>query len=332
MNKSKKEKVKIMMLTIAAMVLLAGCQVANPNQKDELAYRKAGIQFLNKRDYESAINAFQKALDNSNGRISEVELDICYYKAYALIQDGQDKEAIKIYDAIIDYDKEAVKAYLQRGNIYAAKGKLKQACEDYEKAISLDKNDFELYIAAYENLNAVEEGREQAKKYLKQALSILPSSGEACRNKGRIYLLLEDYDNAKQMLSQAENEGDEEAKLYMAQALLQTGDTDGAYAIYKHYAQIHKEDVESQCKLVELLMAEGDYENALTYVASAKKIADDEHRQDILRWEIISQENLGNFSEAKELLSAYLEEYPKDEEAQRELLFLKTRLKDKTTP
>lgn len=311
-------------ITCVLAVALSGCQVVNPKEGQELAYRKAGIQFAEKGDYQSAITAFQKALDNSNGRIGTTELDICFYKAYAYSQSGQTMEALEVYDAILNYDKKAVNAYLQRGNLLAALNQPAEASKDYDQAIALQSGNFKLYMAIYENLMAG--GYEElAKGYLRKAMDISTSTGEGYRYKGQIYMLLEEYDQARHFFSEAENAGDEEAKLYMAQAMLLSGNDQGAYGIYENYAQIHKDDAESQCKLVEILMKQGDYESALPYIASAKQLTKEDDRKTLLQYEILAQEYLGDYQEAEKLVREYLAEYPQDEAAKRELIFLQSR-------
>lgn len=316
---------------VCCMLCLQGCQVANPKEEEELAYRQAGIAFLEKGEYEQAAKTFQKALDNSNGRLTQTELDICYYKAYALSQNGQNTKAREVYDAIIAYDKKAEYAYLQRGNLSAALGNVQEACKDYEKAISLNEDNYEIYLSAYRNLLAAGEEEATAQKYLYRAIELGGKTGEDYRYRGLMYMLLQDYDNAKQELSHAENEGDEQARLYMAQVLEETEDTKGALAIYESYAKEHKSDADAQFNLVKILMESENYETALSYMDQAKKVVTGEQKKSVLKYEVIATEKQGDLEEAKALLEEYLVLYPKDQQAAKELVFLKSCLtKDKS--
>lgn len=319
------KRIKGSMLLLLVILMMTGCSVANPREDNELAYRKAGIQFLNKGAYESAVSAFQKALDNSNGRITEVELDICYYKAFALIQLGNYEEAMKVYDAIITYDKKATNAYFQKGNLYAVKGDVKNAVSYYNKAIKMDSSDYELYISAYNNLISIEEAKEAAQGYLKQGLGVTAKTGVEHRNKGRIYLLLEDYEDAKHELSLAENENDEEAKLYMGKAMEMLGDKEGAFAIYESYAKAHENDGNATCNLIKILMLDEKYDVALTYMEEGLKHVPDERRHELEEYQIIIYEKLGQYEKAESLLSKFVKEYPEDEKAAKELIFLQSR-------
>ena len=65
--------------------------------------------------YEDAVSSFQKALDQSLGRIRAQELDVCYYKALAQYKSGDTKAAIKTYDGLVDYDKKNWEVYYLRG-------------------------------------------------------------------------------------------------------------------------------------------------------------------------------------------------------------------------
>ncbi len=315
-------RIKATVLVAVFAILLTGCQMANPKEKEELVYRKAGIVLLEKGEYKKAATTFQKALDCSNGRISDIELDICYYKAMALAKEGKNKKALEVYNAIISYDDKQWQAYLQRGNLYASMEEYDKACKDYNQATKLKDNDYELCIAAYENLKESMAAQEIAEAYLHKALNYKESSGVDYREKGRIYLILKEYDKAKQYLSQAQNEGDEEAKLYMAQVFEASGDSKAAYSIYESYADAHKEDGDAQLKLVNLLMEEESYDKAVKYIATAKKTISEENKKQLLTCEIAAQERLGNFEQAKSLLEVYVEEYPKDKKAEKELKFV----------
>lgn len=321
LSKRMRGLIGIVLITVA----VTGCNVANPREDNELAYRKAGIQFLDKGAYESAVSAFQKALDNSNGRITEVELDICFYKAYALIQLGKYDDAMAVYDAIITYDKKFVRAYFQKGNLYAVKNDMTKAIENYDKAIALSPSELELYICAYENLIPLEGAEDTASSYLKRGLQVEAKDGKDHRNKGRIYLLLKDYENAKHELSLAENDDDEEAKLYMGKVMEMLGDTQGAFAIYKNYAKDHKGDGDALCNLIKILLADEKYETALDYMEDALKNVPQQRKRELLEYQIIIYEQLMRYDEAESLLEKFIKEYPEDEKAQKELIFLQTR-------
>lgn len=306
------------------VLVLVGCAVGNPKEDEELTYRKKGIEALQSGDYEGAIKEFQNALDHSNGRISEVELDICYYKAYSQILAGKHEDAKATYDALIDYDNENGNAYMLRGNLQLLMGDADAACKDYNEAIKCGGVGYEWYMYAYEQLAGM--GYDiQAESYLQMALDVKGNDKEHHRHRGQIYIILGDYDSAKEELSKAQNLGDEESKLYMAQVLELEGNYEAAKGIYENYAKVHENDAYACERLAKVFLEEGRYEQALTYVEQARKAGDLNDEAALLKYEIIAYEKMGDFNKAKELLEAYMEKYPLDALAGKELVFLNTR-------
>jgi len=306
------------------LFMLAGCNARNPKEEEELAFRMEGIEALQSGEYEKAIESFQKALDHSNGRISEVELDICYYKAYSQILAGDNAGAKQTYDALIDYDDENGNAYLLRGNLQLLMGDADAASKDYNEAIRCKKSGYEWYMYAYEQLAGmgyITEGQ----TYLWMALELDSKTKEDYRQRGRIYIILEDYTKAKEELSKAQNLGDEESKLYMAQALELEGSYEEAKAIYENYAKSHEGDALACERMAKMFMMEERYEDALVYAKQAWEAGNVEDEQSLRRYEIIAHEHLGNYEKARTLLTEYMEKYPLDATAKKELIFLMTR-------
>jgi tetratricopeptide (TPR) repeat protein len=90
----------------------------NPLRHLHPAYRQIGINAMENGDYAGAVDAFNSALGQCIGKITENELDICYYKAAAQYAGGDSAGAVDTYTAIIDYDKKAADAYYLRGCVY----------------------------------------------------------------------------------------------------------------------------------------------------------------------------------------------------------------------
>lgn len=84
--------------------LFTGC--TNERLEDELDFRKIGINSMQSGDYEGAVAAFNSALSQCVGKITDTELDICYYKAAAQYAGGDIEGALATYQAMIDYDEE----------------------------------------------------------------------------------------------------------------------------------------------------------------------------------------------------------------------------------
>ena len=169
---------------------------------------------------------------------------------------------------------------------------------------------------------------ENAKDYLKKATTIEGDSSEDYRERGRIYLLLKNYEEAKKQLDKALNEKDEDAKLYMAKLLEETGNTQQAYAVYESYAQSNKKDGNAQYKLGLILMETNDYKGALEYFQKALKSGSIEDETVIQKNQMICYEKMQDYKNALQIAKSYVAKYPEDLEMKKELLFLSTRVSE----
>lgn len=314
----------LFLLVIIIMgIALCGCQdkEALENQK---AYRQVGINKMNEGSYAEAAEAFQKALDQSVAVVSDMEIDICYYKAAAQYKSGDANGAITTYNALIDYNEKDAKAYFLRGCVYLKEGNGEQAMADYRKSFEITKGNYEMYVLAYENL--INAGfTAEAQEVLNASLRLKGEEPADYRERGHIYLLLGDYENARKELDQAINGGDEKAILYMAQSYDASGDSEQAKAMYESYISKNESDGTILTALGEMQMEEGNYSQALDFFDKALALENIENEQQILRNEIIAYEKLLDFAKAKEKMAEYLEKYPDDEDAKRESVFLETR-------
>lgn len=321
----KNWKFKTACFSILALVLvsLTGCQ-GKEALENEKAYRQVGINKMQEGDYKEALKAFQKALDQSFAKVGALEIDICYYKAAAQYKSGDSKGALETYKALMDYDKKNGAPYYLRGCIYLKEGEVKKAGKDFKKALELNSDDYELYVSVYENLNAAGETQE-AEQILNEALKLKGEKPEDYRERGHIYLLKGDYESARKELDRAINKEDTKALLYMAQVYEAQGNQKQAKALYESYTQKNSSDSAALKMLADMQMEEGNYEQALEFfqkALAAKQVTDE---QGLRRNEIIAYEKMNDFDMAKKKIEAYVNDYPEDEEAQRELIFLQTR-------
>ena len=315
------------MLLLCVGLSVTGCGKDRTN--DELAYRKIGIRSMEQGNYKEAVDSFQKALDQSKGKIRNLELDICMNKAEALYQNGQPEDAIAVCDAVLDYNDKYANAYYLRGNIYLQEGNVQQALSDYELAAKHADADYGIYIQLYENLSRA--GRaEDGVKYLNQAMELKGKGRGYLASRGYIYFLQGNYASAKDELTQAvaieKKEGeDDKAELYLAQTYDQLGDQNEAAKYYELYAKDHADDAVVLEELGNMAMEQENYGQALTYYQNGLATKSPVNEQKLRRGEIAAMEQLYDFEQAKEKMSQYVLDYPDDEEAAREYLFLKTR-------
>ena len=317
---------KLMIATIVLWAYLgvAGCQNNQQVVEDQQAFRQVGINKMNEGDYAGAVDAFQKALDKSQAVISELELDICYYKATAQYNNEDAKGAIATCDALIDYNKKDAKAYFIRGCVYLKEGDSENARKDYSRALELSGNDYALYLSVYENLSGAG-FVEEAEELIAKALELEGDSAEDYRERGHVYLIRKEYDNARKELDQAIKMGDTKALLYLAQVYDAQDDGKKAKSLYESYLEKNGSDTDTMVALGEMQMEAGKYKRALELFQQAMVAGSLENDKSLRRNEIICYENLHDFANAKEKMASYVKDFPEDEEAQRENTFLQTR-------
>ncbi len=291
---------------------------------DQTSLRDQGIELLDSGDYQGAIDSFNEALGKSLGHVGSLEIDIDYYKAAAQYKAGLTEDALATYTALILYDEDAYEPHFLRGSIYADTGDIDAAVADYDKAVALDNKNYLLYIQIYENLTALGYG-DQASSYLSKALEVSDKSAEASYYKGRIYYLQGDYDSATEYLQQAMDKNIAEASLYMAKIYQAQGDNATAQSLLEQYASSDDVTSEALATLGDIELAAGNYENALSYYETGESLDVVNNQSQLLKGHVVALENLHRFEEAKELLTQYLEDYPDDADAQKELIFLQTR-------
>lgn len=290
-------------------------------------YRQYGITCLQDGKYEDAAEYFQKALDESVGRVSDTEIDICLYKAEALYQSGDTEGALEVYTSLIDYNENA-QAYYLRGSLYYSIGTKEQkelGAKDFEKALGQAPQDYELYIGIYHILSGIEGEEDRAEDYLQQALGIKGDEAKDHMQKGRIYYLLGDYDQAKTLLEKAKGEGQAEADYYLTSIYEALGDKEAADQAFSTYLESGLADSNGLYDIGVAMMKEGEYSRAVSCFDTALSMEQIPNRQAIERSRIIACEKAGDFKAAKRYVKEYSKAYPEDDSMEKEKTFLETR-------
>ena len=310
-----------MLLTIYISALLVGCGKYNDT---EISLRDEGIAAMDAGNYEEAIDLFDQALSKSVGKVTDLEIDIDYYKGAAQFSAGQFEDAAKTYTYLIKYDKDNYEAYFLRGSIYASEGEIGEAITDYDAAVAIDEKNYLLYIEIYENLDALGY-TDQGLVYLNNALKVSDKSANGKYYKGRIYYMLGQTSEAKENLEAAKDKDIIEANLYLAKLYQDAGDYDSAQKLLEEYASSDEVTSEALAALGDIELNSGNYENALNYYEAGLNLDSIDNMPKLLKGKVAALEKLDRYSEALDVLTQYLESYPKDEEAEKELIFLQTR-------
>lgn len=320
---NKKKLTYITALTMLSLTLMTGC--TNERRENQTAYRQIGINAMESGDYAGAVDAFNSALGQCIGKITENELDICYYKAAAQYASGDSEGAVATYTAIIDYDKKAADAYYLRGCVYLKQGNTESAVSDFDAAVQYNSDDYELYVNIYENLLAYDM-TEKGEEYLNKAFDIKGNSAEDYAWRGRIYYYLGQYDNAMTELNSALDKESVIANLYIAQVYEAQGDSENAEVYYQNYVNSGAADSEAMNSLGEIEMAKGNYSGALTYLQQGIAMENVTNRRELMQNLIICYEYTFDFNSAWNVVQEYVQAYPDDASAQREYIFLKNRV------
>ena len=194
----------------------------------------------------------------------------------------------------------------------------------YKAAAQYAGSDYEMYIALYHECYAAgmqTEGQE----YLKKGIEAGGKSAEDYTQRGRIYLLLGDYDNAETELTTAIDKKSTEASLYMAQLYEAKGEDEKATGLYKEYIDENQDNPTALICLGGMELEKGNYDSAINYLKMALDLDAGSQKQEAQRNLILAYEQSGDFASAKSEMEDYTKNYPNDEEAAREYLFLMTR-------
>jgi tetratricopeptide (TPR) repeat protein len=211
--------------TISACDRLISSGAAGPDLAG--AYKVRGDAFLQRREYDRAINDYDQAL--------RIKPDYAHAflergRAYALKAEYDD--AIADFNKAIRLEPKFVAAFDQRGNAFASKKDYDRAIRDYDAAIRLDSE----YSSAFNNRgNAYLYGNnrdlDRAILDYDTAIRIHPRDAIALNNRGHAYVLKNDFDRAIQDYDMAIRFDSNFANAYANRAFAYTRKNDLAHAI-----------------------------------------------------------------------------------------------------
>lgn len=295
----------------------------------ESCYRGKGIALMGMMEYDQAAEAFENALqlktflEKTFYSNDDMEKDINRYLASCYVRTGSSDKAVDIYDSLIEKDDDDPQLYKDRGTAKAAEGNIDGAKEDFDYAINLDRRDYELILEIAQILD--EYG---AKDYGIAYLQNVPSLDESVIEpvlQGKILYYLGNYEEAVEKL-QSSVGGSDDAAVIVCKSYLALGDIDSANQVLADLGNKVEESAELLSMRGSIEMQSGDYAAAASDYESAMPLAQGgDDMQTLLYNRAVACEYQGDYDKARSLFTDYLESYPGDQQAQREMLFLQTR-------
>lgn len=302
-------------------------QAIEEGKQLQACYRGKGIALMGQMEYESAAEIFRKALDSATVvekylYRDHMEADIRKYLASCLVHSGKYEDAILIYDALIEKDDDNAVLRMERGTAKAASGDLESAKTDFDKAINLDRKNYDMILEIAQTLEKYG-GKQIGMKYFSGVDADDATIDPILR--GKILYYREDYKNAVSLLSQfaADNE---QAALITCRCQIALGSLDAAKDVISGYGSKGDMSPELLDLLGSICMKQRNYDGAARAFERAVRAAQGTNElQTAMFNRIVAYEYAGDFEKARKLLERYLKQYSGDEEAKRELRFLKTR-------
>ena len=305
-----------------------GC-AENDDQK-ALLNRGRGIACLYQGDYQTAIKWFGDAL-NISSQSNDIRIDTLYYKAEAEQKSGDYQAAVQSYGQIIDLKDDAGTRML-RGMAYMQLQDYASAEKDLYAAIKQSRKSYTVYRTLYSALEA--QGKDdEAKKVLNDALQLSGSSSEDYYNRGMIYVDLQDYTNAADMLNKSYDKGYKAALLGLGEVSYTQQDYDTALTYYgKYFDEVDISSVDASLaakaynQYAAVLLAQGEYEKAAQACESGLTYNDRESDAALSFNLIVSYEHLEQWEDAYNTAKIYVSKYPEDTKGQKEYQFLESRV------
>ena len=303
---------------------------AQTDEEKTLISRDRGIACLYQGSYDSAVKAFDRALEMV-GDNAALTRDILYYEADAQRLLGDYAAAADAYTRIITIEDDAAARSL-RAHIYMIQENYAQAETDLYAAIKLEKKSYTDYLTLYEALDA--QGKnEDAQKILGDALSLAGSSGEDLFIKGMIYLKLKDTENAQSMLQASYDKHYTGALAGLAQLALQQQDQQTAADYFERFFSEGDETLLTSSlaartcnQYAYCMMQTEDWEKAAELCQKGLELNDLDAEKDLMFNLITVYEHMGAWTDAYNTAKTYIAKYPDDEAGQKEYTFLESRV------
>lgn len=234
-----------------------------------------GTAYWEKKRQEKLVNYTEEA-DKTD------EIDVLYEMGEYYFNRKDYEKALKIYNRILELDKDHKPAYLQIGYIEYVKGGYKEALAKYSKALELAKGDKEEGSIIYTKIAQVylEQGEIYlATEEIKKALEYNENNGYALRALGNMYLRNKEYEKAltqyKKALEIAKGNKKDESMIYseIAQIHLEQGKPELAIEKIRKSLEYDKNNEYAYITLGNIYRQNKEYEKALAEYKKALELA-----------------------------------------------------------
>lgn len=297
-------------------------------QNNKRLYMGQAFSYYNMGNTKKAIEACDKAL--SYGKEQDIDIRIKNIKAMSCILAGDTDEALGIYNGIIEEDNTQAAAYNARAALYETLGEDSMAVKDYESAVKYNKKCYDAYFAMY-NIYKRLGDNVKADKALGIFKEQEKGTAEETMQLGRAYYYKEDYKKAEEVLGKAVKDGCSEALYYLGIVYMAENDYQKATDSFEGYIKTGRMDKaqDSYNQMAGCYINLGDFETASACIG--KGIALNNGVQNtarvLLKNRVILYEKMGKYKKAKKAANACLKKFPGDKDMEKELGFIKTRIK-----
>ena len=293
-----------------------------------LSWRGIGIANLRLGNYEEAIQNFTKAL--GFGKLKKaVRVDLLSYRATAYAKAKQYDEAMADCQTLVQEGAQNSNTWFLTGEVALAMDAYDEAAASFDKAYAGEPT-YDMAIRIYQVY--LNEGMEaDGTRYLENALETEANTTEDHCSRGQIYYYMEDYESARQELTEASRKKNKEALLLLGMVYLAQKDVSNARSMYQEYCSEVKDSARGYNGLAQCDIAEGKYADALDEISMGLLSATTEEMKDLLHNQIVVYEQRLDFATALQLTKEYLEKFPEDEEIRREKAFLESRTQGSQT-
>lgn len=305
----------------------------NLDEESQAAYRGLGIAALKTGRYEEAIDYFNQALNDTGMMINQTEYDILWYRADAQKAMEDYEAAAKTYSALLELEGDTALIRYHRGSMYCLLNKKEEAIEDFDAAVGMTGNGYDLFWNIYDSMAKAGWDKE-AEDYLK--LTEQPgyvdqeqtaSADEIRKYQGIIQYICGDYENAIESLSSEALKKDDRAQIYLALAYEKNGDAGKALSIFLEQVGAAGADSSDYNRIARYFIRQGQGQQAVTYLQQGIKSFEMDNLEDLYYNMVAAYESYGAYDDALNALKEYVSIYGEDDASVHEMAFLKERMR-----